>query len=66
MVTSSEWQNEEKVVKEAAHNILSLKEILLPPSQMALTFLSMVGVIGRHERGGFPLFPHSTLIPFRT
>ena len=60
MVTSPEWQNEKKIVKEAAHNILSLKEILLPPSQMPLSFLSMVGVIGRSEEEGFPFFPHST------
>ena len=63
-VTSPERQNKKKVVKEAAHNILSLKEILLPPNQMALSFLRMVGIIGRCEREGFPFFSHSTLIPF--
>ena len=64
-VTSPERQNEMTVVKEVSHNILPLKEILLPPSQMALSFRSIVGLTGRQDREGFPFFPHSILILYR-
>ena len=64
-VTSPERQNEKTVVKEVSHNILPLKEILLPPSQMDLSFRSIVGVTGRQDWEGFSFFPHFILILFR-
>ena len=48
-------------LKEAAHNILPLKEVL-PLSQMGSSFRSIVGVIGRQGREGFLFFTHFLLV----
>ena len=64
-VISPDLQNEKKVVREAAHNMMESKD-WSRPNQLCCIFRKIIGVIGNLAFGGFPSFPRSAFTPLRT